>query len=597
MSRPRQPSNLSREVLVFVPTALLLLIVVAAFNLYLYRDAVDELREGRLEEARVLASELAARLAREPIPTPDRLLRLAPGARTVRVSTAAGESVAEVGSPAPIDLAATVDLERPETVARFQRRDDEAASIVGLAPFGRDGRALWVQVELPAERLAVFLATERRILYLNVGVVAALTLLVLLYLRRLLAPYESMLERARQLEPVKREGKREGKQEGEREEVDETEFLVATFERALAALDERAEPRADEPERDEIEVLERTLAPSLESGFLLLDRGGLVLSINPLGAELLGIELPAAGEPLERLLAPHRELLELLQGTVEGATALQREEVELAADEPGTERRVLGLSAHPLRRDDGRLRGFIVLFTDLTEAHRRARHDEMARSLSQLGEIAAGVAHEMRNGLGTLRGYLTLVDQAGDDDSLKDYLAEMRAESEHLERVLNDFLSFARPGTARTESIDLATVVERAMADPALPSGHTVLEAATTDLVVEGDAQLLQRGLRNLLDNALRAQGEVDPEQPVVVRLGRRDDRAVVDIEDRGPGIDPVIRDSLLQPFVSGRPDGVGLGLALSHRIAQLHDGTLALSDREGGGVRARLELPVKIDT
>ncbi|MDX1645041.1 MAG: ATP-binding protein, partial [Thermoanaerobaculia bacterium] len=313
--------------------------------------------------------------------------------------------------------------------------------------------------------------------------------------------------------------------------------------------------------------------------------------------ELLGVEPSAPGDPLEELLADHPELLELLSGTVERAAAVQREEIEIEPRGREASRRVLGLSAHPLRRDDGLLRGFIVLFTDLTEARRRARRDEMSRSLAQLGEIAAGVAHEMRNGLGTLKGYLGLVDHVGDDESVGDYLVEMRAETEHLERVLNDFLSFARPGTARSEPFELATVVERACADPALPAGRTRFEGAEDALVVQGDPVLLQRALRNLLDNALRAQREVDPDRAVVVRLQRRTDRAVVEIEDRGPGLDSTIRDSLLQPFVSGRPDGVGLGLALTHRIAELHDGRLEIAEREGGGVRATLELPVKIDT
>ncbi len=590
MSRARQPSSLSREVVIFVPTALLLLIVVAAFNLYLYRDAVDELRRERFDEARALASEVAAELARGPTPTPDRLLRLAPGVRGTRVRTEAGDVLAETGTATDLDLERHVDLEASATVAFLTAPEGEPAAVVALAPFGRDGRALWVQVELPAERLVVYRSTERRILYLNIAVVASLTLLVLLYLRRLLAPYESMLERARRLGPT------------DDETVDETEFLVATFERALAALDDRVLARRDEggsdpAESDDIEVLERTLAPSLESGFLLLDRQGRMLSINALGAELLGVEPPPPGEPLEALLADHAELLELLSGTVERAAAVPREEIEIGPPGREASRRVLGLSAHPLRRDDGALRGFIVLFTDLTEARRRARRDEMSRSLSQLGEIAAGVAHEMRNGLGTLKGYLGLIDHVGDDESVDDYLVEMRAETEHLERVLNDFLSFARPGTARSEPVALATVVERACTDPALPAGRTVLEVEGADLVVLGDPLLLQRALRNLLDNALRAQREADPDQAVVVRLRRSTDRAVVEIDDRGSGLDPTLRDSLLQPFVSGRPDGVGLGLALTHRIAELHDGRLEIVEREGGGVRATFELPVKIDT
>lgn len=582
MSRSRQPPSFAREVVVFLPTALLLLIVIAAFDLYLYRSAVDEIREQDLDEARAAATGAAAALARGPLPSPDRLPRLAPEASAIRVRDAGGEVLLESGEPLAIDLEALLGGSPPGAVTVLDPSRVAAPSIVAVAPFANAGRAMSVEIDLPAERLATYLGTERRILYLNLAVVGSLTLLVLLYLRRLLAPYESMLERARQL----------GGASGGA--GDETEFLIATFERALAALDERAGGAPDD-----IEVLERTLAPSLESGFLLLDAEGRVLSLNPLGAELLGTEPPPPGAPLETILAPHPALAQLLDETVAHRTPIQREEVEIETG-PGADgkrHRVLGLSAHPLRRDDGELRGFIVLFADLTEARVRMRRAEMARSLSQLGEIAAGVAHEMRNGLGTLKGYLTLIDHAGEGESVHDYLAEMRAESEHLERVLNDFLSFARPGTARSERFDLEAVVRRATDDPALAAGAVTLEAGSRPVPVQGDARLVERALRNLLDNAVRAHADGAVTDPVVVRLRREDDRALVEIEDRGPGIDPAIRDSLLQPFVSGRADGVGLGLALAHRIAELHGGILDVSERDGGGVRATLQLPVVIDT
>ena len=149
---------------------------------------------------------------------------------------------------------------------------------------------------------------------------------------------------------------------------------------------------------------------------------------------------------------------------------------ECAIDTPAGER-VLGLTAHPLRRDDGAVRGFLVLFADLTDAQRETAEIRLADSLSQLGELTAGVAHELRNSLATLRGYLTLVERAPDEESIADYLAEIRRESDHLERVLEDFLTFARPGSARPQRVDLLALVHRAAADPALGGAAVVVVA------------------------------------------------------------------------------------------------------------------------
>ena len=112
---------------------------------------------------------------------------------------------------------------------------------------------------------------------------------------------------------------------------------------------------------------------------------------------------------------------------------------------------------------------FLVrLFTDLTEVRLKDREARLAEGLAQLGEMAAGVAHELRNSLATIGGYLSLAARRPDEAVLHDYLGEIRRETDHLNRVVEDFLAFARPGTARLEPVDLGALVSRAAANPAL---------------------------------------------------------------------------------------------------------------------------------
>ncbi|HEX6865578.1 MAG TPA: histidine kinase dimerization/phospho-acceptor domain-containing protein, partial [Thermoanaerobaculia bacterium] len=445
MTGTRRPAlGLRREVLILLPVALLLLAVLSTFTLFSFRNALELLAEERRAEAARLAEGIAGRLAGEDLPSQRELRALAPQASGVAVADREGEALVSAG-----------EIPSSALLAPFAGEDlaagpDEAlpGRIAGRAPLGAPvGEDRWVRVDLPAE---VLLAQQRGVRVLSVvvlGLNAALLLLVLSFLRHLMAPWETLIERARQMGAEQEPG------EGE------IEFLLATFERAIASSAQARRPE------DDIEALERTLSASLQSGLLLLDRAGNVLAFNAVAAALLGIEAPPPGTPLAEALAAQPELLSLLESAVADQSAPKRQEISV---QTGGEARTLGLTVHPLRRDDGGIRGWLVLFADLTEVQRLAGESRLAESLAQLGEMAGGIAHELRNSLATLRGYLTLIERRPDEESIADYLAEIRHEADHLERVLQDFLAFARPGSARFQELSLNRLARRAAADPSL---------------------------------------------------------------------------------------------------------------------------------
>jgi PAS domain S-box-containing protein len=637
-TRRRPRLGLRGELLLLLPVALLLLVALSTFTLFSYRSALLRLREERQQEAERLARGVAESLAGSgpaALTAADRLRRLAPGVRGVGLLDAGGTPLVTAGELAPVPMepasaqrarpfAAGPDADLPDAVAGF-------APLVAPSPSapeargpggprsaaGRPAALLYARVDLPAVTLGAQLRAIRLLSWLVLPVNSALVLLVLLFLRHLLTPYETLLARARQL------GQPESAGEG-----DEAEFLIATLERALEALGERQRSLAagthDGRRFDEdLAAIERTLAASLESGLLLLGRDGRVLSLNALGAALLGAAPPAApGAPLAELLAPHPEMLALLTAAIAGGRAVKRQECTLRRD--GGEPVTLGLSVHPLRRDDGATRGYLVLFADLTEARRRAEESRLTDRLATLGEMAAGVAHELRNSLATLRGYLTLIERRPDEESIADFLAEIRHESDHLQRVLEDFLAFARPGTARLQVFSMQALARRAAADPALAgvvvevraaaaapaaaapaAGSAIapptLAAATPPGAEEeeagaagtgwlrGDPQLIERALRNVLHNAAQAERETGRRGPVEVTVEELPAGVEVTVADRGPGVPAELRERLFHPFATGRAGGVGLGLALAHRIVTLHGGRIRLEDRPEGGTLARL--------
>ena len=574
MSRLRWPRlGIRREILLLVPLAMLALVLLSAFSLIAYRNGIESLRAERHEDARRLAWRLAQRLVEEPALSTATLRAVAPAARRAAVVDAEGRTIASFGPFAGAEPMAPLAGPLTEAVA-VGPGPGAPDAIAGFAPLRRGGRDLALRVDLPADGLARQLGGLRILTWVALPLNLAVVALVFLFLRYLLRPFETLLAQARRVEAAGPE------------DDDEIAFLVGTFERAVTALAGRDES----PVEDEIATLQRALAPSLESGLLLLDREARVLALNPIGCELLGVPEPEVGVAAAEALAGHPELLEILASAMASGQGATRRETELNTGGGGL---ALGLTVHPLRRDDGAVRGFLVLFVDLTEVRRKAAEERLAEGLAQLGELAAGVAHELRNGLATLRGYLNLVERRPEDGALGDYLSEMRRESDHLMRVVEDFLTFARPETARVEPVELVALARRAAADPALGDGAVTVEVSGLDSArIRGDAGLLERALKNLLHNAVRAEREANGRAAVVCRLERRDQALVLAIEDRGAGLPATVREQLFQPFVSDRPDGVGLGLSLARRIIDLHGGSLALDDRADGGTRAVVSFP-----
>jgi signal transduction histidine kinase len=565
--------GLRREVLILLPIATLLLVILSTFTLLAYRSAVDLLIEDQQRQAAKLAQILASDLSVGPLPSIQELRQRAPLTDRIALVGDGGRLVASFGQPDASQVLAPIAGLDLTTAVGLGPGTATGDSVSGFARFERNGTNYFLRVDRYAFELARQHKMTRRLVWVVLPTNVGLLLLIVLFLPTLLKPYETLLRQAQRI----------GEEPGDEDEVS---FLISTVERALEALAHTGEQQGE----DDILALQRTLGASLESGLLLLDHSGEVLSLNPLGSRLIELESPQVTTSLDQFLEPHPALLEMLSAAVETTSGLNRQEVQI---DTSSGIRTLGLTVHALRRDDGTVRGHLVLFVDLTETQKEAEANQLATSLAQLGELAAGVAHELRNSLATLRGYLQLIERRPDEESITDYLSEIRRESDHLQRVLEDFLSFARPDSRRAENVDLLSVVRSAAADPALGGKRVeILAADSIPHTIRGDAQLLERAIRNLLHNATRAEADSGHEGPLMVEVERLEEEIDISILDRGTGVPDSVRDRLFQPFVTGHPDGVGLGLSLTHRIVTLHGGRIDLEDRSGGGTEAHLSFP-----
>lgn len=557
MSLARRPRTRS-EVSLLVFCTLLLLVLLSSFQLLVLRDTITRLHDEQTAKAEQAARSIASRFVNGPWPSVAELRHLSPTAESVTIYDVAGRPVASTGGES--NFAAG------------------AQTIVGEWVLQRyDGRYR-VEVRLLSPVLSARKKSLSILTPLVIGVDLGVLLLMIAFVRRWLQPLDRLLDRARAL--------------GTEHPKDEVAFLMQTFERAL---EEMAEPGGDG-----LRALEGALVRSMQSGVLLIDRDGVVLALNEIGGEILKVrsEISPAGVSLETVLGDHPDLANLLRRAIGGESTVFRQECAIDIED---KRRDLGLTAHPLRRDDGEVQGWLVMFADLTDVKKRLADERLSESLRQIGELTAGVAHEMRNGLATLKGYLALIERA-ERGAIDAYVQELKQETDHLHRVVEDFLDFARPGSVRMEKVDIAGLVQRVAADPArledqaMASTEVVFADDLGETWVQGDPTLLTRALSNLVINAQQAQSTTGVLEPIRLHLKRGRvsgvDGLLIQVEDRGPGIPEPLRERLFDAFVSGRTEGVGLGLPLARRILLLHGGEIHLLDREGGGAVAEVFLP-----
>lgn len=226
---------------------------------------------------------------------------------------------------------------------------------------------------------------------------------------------------------------------------------------------------------------------------------------------------------------------------------------------------------------------------DRLEALERAKR---RRALAAVGEMAAGLAHEIRNPLAAIRGASQALGPDASEDQSREMLQIIDEESDRLGRVVGEFLEYARPASPRREPVDLAATARTVARDAGL-AGFGVditLEEPDAPVTVSGDPDQIRRSCENLVRNAFEAGGEGTQ---ITITTGRHPDgRPFIRFRDNGPGIPRDILPKLFQPFFTSRTTGTGLGLALIHRIMETHGGTVEVDGRPGEGAVFTLIFP-----
>src|SRR4030043_229419 len=363
-------------------------------------------------------------------------------------------------------------------------------------------------------------------------------------------------------------------------------FVVDTFhelvtklkdkEKELEVLRQKAEDKATI-----IEGYNENILQSVPSGVISLDEALRVTKVNLSAEKILEIKREST------LGKYHADVLNKpITDLLNDKKIIERGEIAYLT--PSGRRIWLGLTLSPLKDREETIIGQILIFTDLTQLKALEAQMELRSRLSSLGEISAGIAHELRNPMAVIAGYTQLLSKKA-DPSLKPTVDAITTEINVMKRIISDFLPFANPAELAISDVDLKKIIENCIVTLVRERNNIKVHLDIEDLpVIKGDDILLRQAFTNLIQNAVEAMpagGDLTIKYATSNLLD-------VMVSDTGPGIAEDMADKIFLPFFTTKDRGTGLGLSLVQKIIVSHGGSISVdSSKRGATFRIRLPL------
>jgi signal transduction histidine kinase len=373
-----------------------------------------------------------------------------------------------------------------------------------------------------------------------------------------------------------------------------TAVLAATMVRGARHRDEKL--RAAKEEREQFDASAQRVLESIPVGIVSAAVDGKILRINHGAAQILGLEQAngTASDLRESLRKLAPQLVDHFDTAAATGKWSVREEILLGE---GRKARPIGVSMTPYLGEDETPAGVVIAVTELQEMRRMEKEMRRSEQLATLGELAAGVAHEIRNPLASISGSVQVlrdeIKGSGDAAELMELIVK---ESERLNRIINGFLDYTRDHSLSKSMHDLSLtaheVVRLLSNDKKLSLGKTILVEFPPDQ--DFHAMVEEEGMKqvffNLARNALEAMQlggilRITGESP-------QDGRIYVVFRDTGVGIAPHELEHVFKPFHTSKQDGTGLGLSIASRIVEGHGGAIRIRSTPGMGTAITVELP-----
>lgn len=373
-------------------------------------------------------------------------------------------------------------------------------------------------------------------------------------------------------------------------------WLSQSLAQSLKSADARLEDASHQIE--DLRAFNEFVIDSLLSGLVSTDADGRILTFNRAASAITG--LPAL-QVIGRDAAEVLQLPDHFRARLATLADTRSRRVDLSYRTADGRVIDVGLTAATLAFPDGRA-GYLFTFQDVTTIKRLERDARLQQRLAAVGEMAAGIAHEIRNPLASMSGSIQVLrEELPLSDEQAQLMDIVLRESERLNQTIGSFLAYARPQRFAVARLDVRKVMEDTTVllrnSAEVRSTHVVdVEVPPEPVWFQADENQVRQIVWNLATNGLRAmpdggrlllaaRGETNPDGALDV---------VVTVEDQGCGIPPDELDSIFQPFRSSFEKGTGLGLAIVHRIVTDYSGSIQVSSTVGKGTSVRVHLPAQ---
>lgn len=342
------------------------------------------------------------------------------------------------------------------------------------------------------------------------------------------------------------------------------------------------------------------LIANIRAGFIAVDKHRDILIVNPAARAILALnDRPTEGQPYQQVLHDYPSLVGFLDDALLMRTPLDRIELQVSCDQSS---KTIGISASPFVNEQGAHVGAIALFKDITQVERTEEQEQLKERLMALGQMAAGLAHEMRNPLASIKVTVGLLRKTlAVDPDVDRKLRAIMGDVQRLNQSVTDCLAFARPIRLDPRHVQINDVIEKVLNQTVLLE-HTypfeVVRRFAADLPKTWvDPHQLEIVFFNLINNAIDAvrqrHGTIVISTAVRRGSGPTRDELIATVSDNGEGIPPDRLTKVFLPFFTTKGKGSGLGLANAKKIVDHLQGAIDVTSDPGRETRFSVHLPV----
>lgn len=346
-----------------------------------------------------------------------------------------------------------------------------------------------------------------------------------------------------------------------------------------------------------LRALHERIVESIRSGLITTDLDGTIFTFNAAASEITGYKPEdMEGKKIDSLFGDIGNEIDTSLHRTETGDSQPRFEARLATPD-GFEIRI-GYSITQLLSENNVPTGLIITFQDLTEIRSMEESIRRKERLAAVGRVGAGLAHEIRNPLGAMRGAIQVLESNFPQGSIHaDLMGIILRESDRLNSIITNFLSYARPKVGKYEETDVREAIRDTIKllehSPDVKDFHTLEQHLPTEPVfIKADATQLKQIFWNLARNAVQAMPDGGTLGVTLEQI--TSNRVRIVFEDTGVGMSPESVEQLFEPFSNSTSGGTGLGLSIVYQIIRDHNGTINVRSFEGEGTIITVELPAQ---